>query len=68
MSTARGFVVEATVEGVALELTGSGCATTTSNVVLYRAATFAYMLHRVNKWKNDRTEVLDLEVDAKGPK
>jgi hypothetical protein len=50
----------------ALEITASGGTQGSQTISLSPGTTFAYLMHKVNKWNKDKTQIEGLEDDRKG--
>ncbi|MFF0372234.1 hypothetical protein [Micromonospora sp. NPDC005087] len=66
--TSTGAIDAEVLSAAKLRLTvkKSGSASGTTAIVLEEGTTFAYLMHRVQKWNKDKTHVEELDIDAKG--
>lgn len=55
-----------TENGVDLNITAKGGTQGTQTITLSAGTTFAYKLHKVKKWSNNKTKIEDMEADYKG--
>lgn len=65
-ATAGTIDVAATADDAGLELSVSGGPHGSQTVTFTRGTTFAFSMHKVKKWNNGKTEILDMEDDRKG--
>jgi hypothetical protein len=49
-----------------LSVKGSAGVQGTTSIELEEGTTFAYLMHRVQKWNKDKTRIEELDIDAKG--
>ena len=66
--TSTGDVEAEITPGAQLQLTAKHAAGVRgkTTIVLEKGTTFAYLMHKVQKWNKDRSRIEELDVDAKG--
>jgi hypothetical protein len=66
--TTTGAIEAEALSGLKLKLTAkhAGSSSGTTTIVLEEGTTFAYLMHRVDRWNNDKTRIEELAIDAKG--
>lgn len=58
--------VTVSAKDINLDVTASGGKSGTQTITLSAGTTFAYKLHKVNKWNSGKTRIEDMEADYKG--
>lgn len=64
--SATTFSVGVNAAGNGIDVTASGGKEGSQTVTLSKGTTFAYKLHKVKEWNDDKTKIKDLEADWKG--
>jgi hypothetical protein len=65
-ATSGGIDASVSSTGADLELTATGGTHGSQTVVISAGTTFAYLLHKVKKWNNGKTQIEDMEDDSAG--
>jgi hypothetical protein len=65
-ATSGGIDASVSSTGADLELTATGGTHGSQTVVISADTTFAYLLHKVKKWSNGKTQIEDMEDDSSG--
>lgn len=66
-TTSSGFSIGVSAAGVAaIDVTANGGKHGTQTISMTKGTSFAYLLHKVTDWNEDKTVVLDLGADYKG--